>query len=417
MGCMGTKHTKERAANGTGYTWWDLDNVTRFFHALGHNVFILSMPLVGVNFDSRRSTNLTDHWWFQHHESLGDATIRYFCEPDVVLAGLSGGGWTTSLVAAMDPRVVKSIPVAGVLPWSLRFDRTAAGIEATGDIGDYEQICKLKPFPFKNGARHKGYGWRRDAGREYCQFLLAGFERHRWQLQIFHEDDTCCYAAAGRHQEFLGYESDIRNALAGQQLHGWFTVVVTDHRLHELCAEDKKVIQAALTMQVTPKNGAWDMLPCDVLHGKLEAQLLRALGTTCVIMAAVFNSSAARHFMFNCIKVGAKDVQVNFVADSEYPICFGGLGGYCVPEASTWEIFMDEGSEQDITVKACRYITDGPHPVLKMGLAKADTSRGRWQEVFTQWEPWQSAKAMMEAYATNALEGASELAMEDGDEE
>ena len=38
MGCMGTKHTKERAANGTGYTWWDLDNVTRFFHALGHNV-------------------------------------------------------------------------------------------------------------------------------------------------------------------------------------------------------------------------------------------------------------------------------------------------------------------------------------------------------------------------------------------
>jgi len=111
------------------------------------------------------------------------------------------------------------------------------------------------------------------------------------------------------------------------------------------------------------------------------------------------------HDLFS-MRVGAKDVQVNFVADSEYPICFGGLGGYCVPEASTWEIFMDEGSGED-----------GPHPVLKMGLAKADTSRGRWQEVFTQWEPWQSAKAMMEAYATNALEGASELAMEDGDEE
>ncbi|CAE7381533.1 unnamed protein product [Symbiodinium sp. CCMP2456] len=415
MGCMGTKHTKERAANGSGYTWWDLDNVTRFFHALGHNVFILSMPLVGVNFDPRRSTNWTDHWWFQHHESLGDSAIRYFCEPviltinyalslgfqDVVLAGLSGGGWTTSLVAAMDPRVVKSIPVAGVLPWALRFDRTAAGIEATGDIGDYEQICKLKPFPFKNGARHKGYGWRRDAGREYCQacnykcqFLLAGFEQHRWQLQIFHEDDTCCYAAAGRHQEFLAYESDIRTALASQQLHGWFTVVVTDHRLHELCAEDKRVIQAALTMQLTPKNGAWDVLPCDVLHGKSNR------AATCYRDRDIQRARKWRRRI-----VGAKDVQVNFVADSEYPICFGGLGGYCVPEASTWEIFMDEGNEQD-----------GPHPVLKMGLAKADTSRGRWQEVFTQWEPWQSAKAMMEAYATNALEGASELAMEDGDE-
>ena len=27
-----------------------------------------------------------------------------------------------------------------------------------------------------------------------------------------------------RHQEFLAYESDIRTALASQQLHGWFTV-------------------------------------------------------------------------------------------------------------------------------------------------------------------------------------------------
>lgn len=64
-------------------TWWDLDNVSSFFHSLGHHacaldvlaapgvrranspeVFILSMPLVGVNFD-HRSSNFSDHWWFQ----------------------------------------------------------------------------------------------------------------------------------------------------------------------------------------------------------------------------------------------------------------------------------------------------------------------------------------------------------------
>ena len=32
-----------------GYTWWDLDNVSHFFHSLGHDVFIFSMPLKGVN--------------------------------------------------------------------------------------------------------------------------------------------------------------------------------------------------------------------------------------------------------------------------------------------------------------------------------------------------------------------------------
>lgn len=69
--------------------WWDLDNVTDFFHTLGYSatwwhvkwnmfssfmetsfhgmeVFILSMPLVGVNFMSQRSSNWTDHWWFQN---------------------------------------------------------------------------------------------------------------------------------------------------------------------------------------------------------------------------------------------------------------------------------------------------------------------------------------------------------------
>ena len=30
-----------------GYSWWDLYNVSTFFHSLGHDVFILSMPLKG----------------------------------------------------------------------------------------------------------------------------------------------------------------------------------------------------------------------------------------------------------------------------------------------------------------------------------------------------------------------------------
>jgi hypothetical protein len=32
-----------------GYTWWDLYNVSQFVHDLGHDLFVFSMPLKGVN--------------------------------------------------------------------------------------------------------------------------------------------------------------------------------------------------------------------------------------------------------------------------------------------------------------------------------------------------------------------------------
>src|SRR5882724_11589473 len=61
--------------------------------------------------------------------------VRFFVEPiaaalnclladggyrSVYMVGLSGGGWTTTLYAAIDPRVRRSYPVAGSLPQYLR---------------------------------------------------------------------------------------------------------------------------------------------------------------------------------------------------------------------------------------------------------------------------------------------------------
>ena len=61
----------------------------------------------------------------------GVATGRFFVEPviltinyakqvlgykRVVMMGLSGGGWTTTMAAALDPRIELSIPVAGSIP-------------------------------------------------------------------------------------------------------------------------------------------------------------------------------------------------------------------------------------------------------------------------------------------------------------
>ena len=94
-----------------GYSWWDLYNVSTYYHALGHDCFILSMPLKGVNLGpgTTRTFLNTNHWWFlENSEQKGDAALRYFLEPayltvnyaksigieHIYMAGLSGGGVT-----------------------------------------------------------------------------------------------------------------------------------------------------------------------------------------------------------------------------------------------------------------------------------------------------------------------------------
>ena len=94
------------------YTWWDLYNVSTELHAAGHDVFILSMPLKGINLGPGCNDSFlqSNHWWFLQWEQRGDPALRYFLEPAVLtanyaeaqgyeqifMAGLSGGGWSTT---------------------------------------------------------------------------------------------------------------------------------------------------------------------------------------------------------------------------------------------------------------------------------------------------------------------------------
>ena len=71
-------------------------------------------------------------------ELKGDHPLRYFIEPvvltanwavaqgyaDINMAGLSGGGWTTTVAAAIDKRITASFPIAGSVPCSLRLAPT-----------------------------------------------------------------------------------------------------------------------------------------------------------------------------------------------------------------------------------------------------------------------------------------------------
>lgn len=111
------------------------------------------------------------------------------------------------------------------------------------------------------------------------------------------------------------------------------------------------------------------------------------------------NHRVLMHDLFT-LMIGERSVQLNFVADSEYAMCWGGLGGACVPQSASMEIFMD-GEEE-------------PHPVLKLGLAKANSSRHRWDEVFTRMQAWQVSQAMLEECKR---EQDQDLALEDEEKE
>jgi hypothetical protein len=87
---------------------------------------------------------------------------------DFAMVGLSGGGWTTTVCAAIDPRITLSIPVAGSLPLPMR---TVAA------LGDEEQtypgFYALADYP--------------------DLYTLGAYGPERAQVQVLNRHDNCCF--------------------------------------------------------------------------------------------------------------------------------------------------------------------------------------------------------------------------------
>ena len=135
--------------------WFNYDTVVGWVNELGWDAMELNMPLRGPN--NNGSIGTQSHSWFESWEARGVHTMKFFVEPVVlainyaktlgykriVLVGLSGGGWTTTVAAALDPRIDLSIPVAGSLPFAMR---TAHKGDPYHDLGDYEQLRARKIY-------------------------------------------------------------------------------------------------------------------------------------------------------------------------------------------------------------------------------------------------------------------------------
>jgi hypothetical protein len=119
--------------------------------------------------------------------------LRFFIEPvivaintalahgnfkDVSMMGASGGGWTTVVAAAVDPRITTSVSVAGSLPLflpsasdSCRFGRDAEQTDPQGGL--YQQVSYLDLY-ILDSARGPGGG-------------------SRLHQQINNQFDVCCF--------------------------------------------------------------------------------------------------------------------------------------------------------------------------------------------------------------------------------
>jgi pimeloyl-ACP methyl ester carboxylesterase len=185
----------------------------------GYPVLALAMPLLGDNSQPvvqlRRHgpVRLCDHDFLAlvDHE-FGRPSIRFFVEP--VLAGInrlaaegadrfamlgwSGGGWTTTLCAALDPRIRASYSVAGSLPFSQR---------RRGEMSDYENhlpaLYELANYPEL--------------------YVLSASGPSRSAMQILNEYDTVAWSG----RRGLAYERRVQDTL-GRLGSGRFSCVIDD---------------------------------------------------------------------------------------------------------------------------------------------------------------------------------------------
>lgn len=149
----------------------------------GFTVIVFNMPLVGENTGP----------WATHDDMSSlcpfvEPVIRYLNDyGEAHMIGLSGGGWTTILAAAMDHRINKSISVSGSLPYDQRQPE---------DYGDFEQR-ELNRFA------------------DYREIYAMANE----QVAIQNRYDSCCFSGT---------------ALREISIPGWRAIIDETHRKHSI---------------------------------------------------------------------------------------------------------------------------------------------------------------------------------------
>jgi len=131
--------------------------------------------------------------------SVSGNAMKFFLEPtavslnyvmktypnyrDIAMIGLSGGGWTTTVYAAIDPRVLVSIPVAGTVPLVMRREEDGHDMEQV-----LEDFYKIAGYP--------------------DLYLLGSLGANRRQVQVLNRRDDCCFGEQQHNANRVGMAYD-----------------------------------------------------------------------------------------------------------------------------------------------------------------------------------------------------------------
>jgi len=207
----------------------------RFFVEKGYSVIALSMPMEPpnnrpvVDLKSIGKIELTFHEQLKLLEMKSGHPVQLLLTPVAVslnyaqkvgyhsfyMTGYSGGGWTTTMCAAIDPRINGSYPVAGSLPLHLRSDAKVFNTaQRSADWGDYEQTI---PELYKIA--------------NYLElYLLGSHGDHRRQLQVLNKYDPCCFAG----DAYRTYEGVVKDRVQMLGPGNFAVFLDTSHKMHEI---------------------------------------------------------------------------------------------------------------------------------------------------------------------------------------
>ena len=207
-----------------------------YFLERGFALLVFAMPFNGFNTNpetvetSCGRVRLEGGPASNYHDALAclPFPLRYFVEPVAVglnhtrrlgyeltaMTGLSGGGWTTMLSAALDPRIQRSYPVAGSVPHYITA-RSCPGnrpASVARCFGDLEQRI---PGLYRIASHLELY-------------TLGGWGRNRKQLAIYNVDDRCCFAGTSYREWMPRVQATVRRLGSG----AYAAIGDTTHRDH-----------------------------------------------------------------------------------------------------------------------------------------------------------------------------------------
>ncbi|HSC69961.1 MAG TPA: hypothetical protein VLH58_01325, partial [Candidatus Methylomirabilis sp.] len=222
----------------------------------GFAVLTFWMPLYGENPKTIPDVQGSPLTLFTHDEmplyleDSGGSFIRFFLEPvvaalnyvstsfsfdDINMAGISGGGWTTHLMSALDTRIGLSFPTAGSLPEYLH-----AGPCATGQ-GDAEQ--EWAPLYEQRASWPDIY-------------VLGAYGPSRRQTHVLNQYDACCFWGVN----YQTYEPYVVDAVSGFGAGAYSVHLDSTHQGHKISdAVIEGVIAPAISAQVLPYRPETDL--------------------------------------------------------------------------------------------------------------------------------------------------------------